>query len=262
MKMDMHCHTAEGSIDSRVPIREWIRILQEHGIDGMLVTDHDSYRGYRYWEAHRGEMPEDFVVLKGIEYDTRDAGHFLVIMPDGFDMKLLSVRGLRVEMLIRIVHRYGGVLGPAHPYGMRSSSAMLFRKMKEHPELAREFDFLEGLNTCELQSANLNAVRLAKRLQIQYTAGSDAHKAQYVGTVYTEFDRDIRCNDDLIACIRERGIVGAHGKEREFLPHHYKRYLIPTTLGFIAFNRAVSLALKPYRKAKVRKMDIDKGKLK
>ena len=45
MKIDMHCHTSEGSIDSKVGIRRWIQLLQERGFDGMLVTDHDSYSG-------------------------------------------------------------------------------------------------------------------------------------------------------------------------------------------------------------------------
>ena len=33
----------------------------------------------------KGEVHTDFVVLKGIEYDTRDAGHILVIMPERED---------------------------------------------------------------------------------------------------------------------------------------------------------------------------------
>ena len=43
MKFDMHCHTKAGSIDSKIPIDRYIRLLQEQGFDGMLVTDHDSY---------------------------------------------------------------------------------------------------------------------------------------------------------------------------------------------------------------------------
>ena len=45
MKIDMHCHVREGSIDSKVPIEEFIKKLQSKGIDGMLVTDHDTYNG-------------------------------------------------------------------------------------------------------------------------------------------------------------------------------------------------------------------------
>ena len=45
MKIDMHCHTKEGSIDGKVPIDEYITLLKQNGFGGMLVTDHDSYRG-------------------------------------------------------------------------------------------------------------------------------------------------------------------------------------------------------------------------
>ena len=91
MKIDMHCHVKEGSIDSRVGIEEYITILKEHGFQGMVITDHDTYNGYRYWKKNlKGKKHTDFVVLKGIEYDTRDAGHILVIMPEGVKMRLLG----------------------------------------------------------------------------------------------------------------------------------------------------------------------------
>ena len=70
MKFDMHCHTKEGSLDGKVEIEEYIRILKEKGYQGMLVSDHNSYNGYRYWRDHiKGKKYTDFVVLKGIEYD-------------------------------------------------------------------------------------------------------------------------------------------------------------------------------------------------
>ena len=48
MKFDMHCRTKEGSLDGKVEIEEYIRILKEKGYQGMLVSDHNSYNGYRY----------------------------------------------------------------------------------------------------------------------------------------------------------------------------------------------------------------------
>ena len=66
MKIDMHCHVKEGSIDSRVGIEEYITILKEHGFQGMVITDHDTYNGYRYWKKNlKGKKHTDFVVLKG-----------------------------------------------------------------------------------------------------------------------------------------------------------------------------------------------------
>ena len=50
MKFDMHCHTKEGSMDGKVMIEEYIRTLKRKGFGGMLVSDHDSYDGYREWK--------------------------------------------------------------------------------------------------------------------------------------------------------------------------------------------------------------------
>ena len=49
MKIDMHCHVKEGSPDSKVSLDEYITILKANGFEGMLITDHDTYKGYRYW---------------------------------------------------------------------------------------------------------------------------------------------------------------------------------------------------------------------
>ena len=84
MKLDMHCHTKEGSIDAKVPIQEYITKLVKEGFDGMLVTDHNSYDGYRKFEkiAKNLHLEKPFTVLKGIEYDTRDGGHVIAVLPD------------------------------------------------------------------------------------------------------------------------------------------------------------------------------------
>ena len=109
MKIDMHCHTKEGSLDGKVPIEEYIKSLKRQGFGGMLVTDHDSYGGYRQWKNHiKGRRHEDFKVFKGVEYDTVDAGHIIVIMPESIKLRLLELRGIPVQMLIPIVHNYGG----------------------------------------------------------------------------------------------------------------------------------------------------------
>ena len=39
MKIDMHCHVKEGSIDSKVGLEEYITILKQHGFQGMVITD-------------------------------------------------------------------------------------------------------------------------------------------------------------------------------------------------------------------------------
>ena len=131
MKFDMHCHTKEGSTDGRVVIEEYIQRLRSMGFGGMMVTDHNSYDGYREWKnSLKGKEYTDFVVLKGIEYDTLDCGHMLVVMPVGVKLRILEMRGLPIALLVKIVHRYGGIIGPAHPYGEKYLSVVTTRERK------------------------------------------------------------------------------------------------------------------------------------
>lgn len=254
MKFDMHCHTRAGSVDSKIPIEEYIRILISKGFDGMLITDHDSYKGYHYWLENCHKLPDDFTVLMGVEYDTKDAGHFIVIMPDHIHLRVLQIRGMTLDTLERIVHHFGGILGPAHPFGPPSSSAMFFNKMQRNPHLIRKLDFLEGFNTCETVRSNQAAQLLAKKYGKQCFGGSDSHKEDYVGMGFTQFDRDISCNDDLISCVKSRGVTAFGGTERAFLRKHKKRNWLATTWTFKAYNRTLGLIYTPYRKHKIRKL--------
>ena len=164
MKIDMHCHVREGSVDSRVSLDEYITTLKEKGFDGMLITDHDTYHGYRHWKYHmKGKVHEDFVVLKGIEYDTLDAGHIICIMPEGVKMRLLEVKGLPVSVLIDFVHRHGGILGPAHPCGEKYLSFTNTSRFYNSPELIKRFDFIEAFNACKSAESNERARKLAEK---------------------------------------------------------------------------------------------------
>lgn len=202
MKFDLHCHTQEGSLDGKIPISEYIQALQRQGFHGMLVTDHNSYNGFRtYRDQCKGKF-KDFVVLKGIEYDTIDAGHILIIMPENVKLKLLECRGLPVRILQDIVHLYGGILGPAHPCGERHLSITQTRIYKKHPDIMKKFDFLEGYNSCESPKSNQKALELAAAYHLPTFGGSDSHHVNCVGTAYTQIPENIRKESDLISCVK------------------------------------------------------------
>ncbi|HIU76302.1 MAG TPA: PHP domain-containing protein [Candidatus Pelethocola excrementipullorum] len=208
MKFDMHCHTKEGSMDGKVIIEEYIRRLKEMGFGGMLVSDHNSYDGYREWKnSIKGKQHQDFVVLKGVEYDTMDCGHILVIMPEGVKLWILENRGLPVGMLIKIVHFYGGILGPAHPFGEKYMSAMTTRQRKEKyakrlSTLVSQFDFIEIFNACEKTAINNKAHELANEYGKPGFGGSDAHKTDCIGMGYTDLPDNIRSESDLIDYVK------------------------------------------------------------
>lgn len=83
MRFDMHCHTKEGSLDGKIKLTQYVHILKKKGYQGMLISDHNSYHAYRYYEKYKDKpIFRNFTVLKGIEYDTIDAGR-----PTGFGGK-------------------------------------------------------------------------------------------------------------------------------------------------------------------------------
>lgn len=205
MKIDMHCHVKEGSPDSKISIEEYITILKANGFGGMLVTDHDTYNGYRHWKnTIKGKKHEDFVVLKGIEYDTCDAGHILVIMPQGVKMRLLELRGLPVSVLIDFVHKNGGVLGPAHPCGEAYMSFANTKRYYKNPEIMKRFDFVEVFNACESLESNEKAAKLAFKYDKPGIGGSDAHNPHSCGMAYTELPEPVTSETELIELIRKR----------------------------------------------------------
>ena len=201
MKLDMHCHTREGSPDSKVSLLENIDLLKQKGYHGMLVSDHDSYKAYRYYDKLSCK-PRDFVVLKGIEYDTVDAGHMLIIMPTGVKLPILELRGLPVVLLIEIVHHYGGIIGPAHPCGEKFLSICNTLRGKMAKNIYRKFDFIEGYNACEDANSNIRAMQLAEEYDLPCFGGSDSHKADSAGLGYTILQENINNETDLINYIR------------------------------------------------------------
>ena len=263
MRFDMHCHTKYGSIDAKVAITEYVKILKDKGYDGMLVTDHDSYDGYNVWKKTSLSRETEFVVLKGIEYDTRDAGHFIVIMPDGIELKALTLRGMSVRSLVDLVHEYGGILGPAHPFGTRSSSAMFFHAMKKNRNLINEFDFIEAFNACEAVEAN----RLSNSMAYEYVkpmfGGSDSHDHKYVGMGYTDIDADIRSNNDLIKAVKDGTPVSCGGKERGWTFKSMNAHAFYSVYGFILYNKGIGALISPYRSYKLKQAgEIDDRRLK
>ena len=201
MKLDMHCHTREGSPDGKLELLENIAILKQKGYQGMLITDHNSYKAYRYYKKLK-EKPDDFVVLKGIEYDTINAGHMLIIMPTGVNLPILELRGLPLILLIEIVHFYGGILGPAHPCGERFLSVCSTLRNKINETIYRKFDFVEGYNACEDADSNMRAMALAKKYNLPCFGGSDSHKKNCAGFGYTILQENIKNETELIQYIR------------------------------------------------------------
>jgi predicted metal-dependent phosphoesterase TrpH len=247
VKFDLHCHTKEGSIDSRVSVAEYADRFMKMGYDGFMIADHNSYRGCRAWDAIKDDPKySDLTVIRGIEYDTKDAGHVLVIMPDDVYLNILRIRGMRLRKLINLVHSLGGILGLAHPYGAAGSSAMGFKQMDT--SLIQHVDFIETFNTCEFPESNQKAQVLAQEYYMPAFAGSDSHVTEYIGMACTEIDADIRCNNDLIRAVREGAPITAGGTERGVTKKAKRKEHWIGVLGFKMYNRGIAKTVCLYRK--------------
>ena len=213
MKLDMHCHTHEGSVDSKIGVEEYIRALKEKGYDGMLITDHDTYNGYRYWKEHlKGKKYKDFVVLKGIEYDTNNAGHMLVVMPENVKLRILEMRGMPLPMLLFIVHAFGGIVGPAHPYGEKYLSFANTGYYRKYPHIVKKFDFIEAFNACEPAEKNILARYMANKYNNPGFGGSDSHRLDCVGTAFTRLPERVTKESELIALVRKKKTIKYGGR--------------------------------------------------
>ncbi|MCQ2547343.1 MAG: PHP domain-containing protein [Clostridia bacterium] len=253
MKFDLHCHTKEGSFDSKVPVSEYVSKYRMLGYDGFMIADHNSYRGCRAWHKIQNHPKyKDFTVICGIEYDTKDAGHVLVIMPDGVYLPLLKIRGMRCSKLVNVVHSLGGILGLAHPFGIPSSSAMGFRLMNN--DLIHQMDFIETFNTCEKEDSNRLATELAAKYGLPGFAGTDAHSGKYIGMAATETSREIRCNNDLIEAVLEGAAFSAGGAEREETRKSRAKDHWTSQIGYKIYNRGLAKAKVFRRKASHRRL--------
>ena len=256
MKLDMHCHTKEGSPDGKIALLENIEILKARGYQGMLITDHDSYKACRYYAGLRSK-PEDFVVLKGIEYDTIDAGHILIIMPSDVKLPILELRGLPVLLLIELVHHYGGILGPAHPCGEKFLSIFRTLRGRWADLIYPKFDFIEGYNACEDTDSNMRAMYLADKYGLPCFGGSDSHKTDGAGLGYTLQQEDIHSETELINYIHSGKSTVAGGVHNEHTTRsklgRANKILV---YSFWFYNRAMELIHRKARNLELMKHQI------
>ena len=133
-------------------------------------------------------------------------------MPEGVKMRLLEMRGMPLALLIDLVHRNGGVLGPAHPCGEKYMSFTNARRYYLSPEIVKRFDFVEAFNSCESVESNAGAAKLAKKYGKVTTGGSDSHKPDCVGRGYTILPEPVTCETELISLIHKKTPLKAGGK--------------------------------------------------
>lgn len=175
VRLDLHVHSRY-SFDSLIESDGLRRICEERGLAGVAITDHDSLQGGLVFAA---ELP-DLVIVPGEEVRSEE-GEII-----GLFLREEVPPGLPALETMRLIREQGGLVVIPHPFDYVKLRRLSARRLRE---LAREIDAIEAVNgKPRYWGANGAAGRFARENGLAVTAGSDAHKLEHVGLVYTEME--------------------------------------------------------------------------
>lgn len=194
--MDLHVHTCY-SYDATTTLREVVAYAKKRGLDGVAITDHDTVQG-----ALKLVHKNSPLILSGVEVTTQ-RGHVLAL-----NVTTPIPPRLSPFETIQRIHEVGGIAVAAHPTAVFKGG--LRRQMRQ--QIVSSFDALEVINSTAFPfflSTHLGR-KLAVRLNLPQTAGSDAHHASGIGLAYTLIEADLDV-DEIVQAIK-RGATVPVGK--------------------------------------------------
>lgn len=169
LTIDPHVHSA-ASYDGRDSVRGLLAAAADRGLDGLVVTDHDTIEAS--WRAVELAPEYDLLALPGIEVSTNN-GHLL-----GIGVDSAPPPGEPLERTVRRIRAAGGVAVVPHPF-QRSRHGV-------QREALDDCDGIETLNACSVTNLrNRQSRRFAHEQGYPRYGGSDAHIASEVGRAYT-----------------------------------------------------------------------------
>ncbi len=186
LRIDLHLHT-NYSRDAKTTPEEAVQYAKERQLDGIAVTDHDAVQG-----ARRLAKEKDLLVIPGIEVSSRH-GHIL-----GLNITEPIPPRLNITETVERIRLLGGLAVIAHP------SVVIKTGLGTRIDSASGIDAVEVINASALpfSLSTYLSRRLALRLWLQETGGSDSHYPDEIGSAYTIIDADPN-RDDVIEAIRK-----------------------------------------------------------
>ena len=203
-KVDLHVHSLYSEDNCADPEEMVLRAI-ELKLDGLAFTEHYSYSASGYVRTLKEKYGGLLRIFRGVEFSAAE-GHCLIF---GADTDTLLSKHMPVEEVCRIVNKAGGVVIPSHPYRKGTSLGDLILTVQG-------ICAVEGLNGCNMPSFNAQAMEAAKKRNLPYTGGSDAHSPGEVGSCYTEFEDEVT-NDNFLHLLREGRYQGIDTRPRAFV---------------------------------------------
>ncbi|MGC9780530.1 MAG: CehA/McbA family metallohydrolase [Candidatus Heimdallarchaeota archaeon] len=206
VRIDLHTHTNYS--DGTDSAEELIRHAEKIGLDGIGITDHDTFEGLH--EAL--EIETDLIIVPGIEISTCK-GHIIAYGVTDGEFEI----GLTPKETVDVIHRSGSIAVPAHPF----DSIRLGIKNEIYNIKA---DALEVINGCITFSYfNKKAYQAAIELDLPMVAGSDGHSIDEIGIAWTDFLTEPHSWQDVISLILKKETIPV-GKRHPLFLSKFKRY--------------------------------------
>jgi len=201
----LHTHYSK---DATTTLKEVVHYAEKQGLDGIAVTDHDTTQG-----AQRLAKQKHLLVIPSVEVSSLN-GHVLAL-----DVTEPVTPKLSLPETVEKIRQLGGIAVIAHP-------AVVLKTGLGHTITSNlNIDGVEVINAAAFPFffSTYLSHRLARRLGLPQTAGSDAHHPQEIGKAYTVVNADSN-PDDIIGAIR-KGKTVPYGKPIQW-PLRFRRIAI------------------------------------
>ncbi|TFG46995.1 MAG: PHP domain-containing protein [Dehalococcoidia bacterium] len=198
IKVDLHIHTFY-SLDANTTFEELTTRCRELGLGAIAVADHGTTEGA--FEFLKTSPPFQVIVAEEI---LTPHGEIM-----GMFLKETIPSGSSVEDTIEAIRKQDGLVCVPHPFDPVRSSALDSRVLKELAE-RHQIDILETLNA---RYVFKSSIRQSKNFAITHgllqSAGSDAHSAAELGSVYLEMP-PFNNKEEFLEALRKAKCCGRH----------------------------------------------------
>jgi predicted metal-dependent phosphoesterase TrpH len=181
-RADLHIHTtASDGVASVLDVLNFV--AEQRALNVIAITDHDTLDA-SLWAYERQHLYK-FDIIPGVEVSSRD-GHILALWVTNPIKANMSIADT-----VAAIHEQKGLAvlaHPFHPYIKKHSKQAMRHFRKPKGLLEAGFDALEIHNSgIAGTGSNWIAKKVAKKLGMAVTAGSDAHTLGAIGTAETIF---------------------------------------------------------------------------
>ena len=190
LRIDLHVHTCY-SHDAITTPMEVLACAKKRGLNGIAITDHNTLAGASQLAGNR-----ELIVIPGIEVET-SRGHVLAL-----NVASPVPPKLSLSETIQRIHDVDGIAIASHPRDVYRG----MRGIERSSSLG--FDAIEVVNSAAFPFflSTYFSRRLAARLNLPQTAGSDSHLPNTIGLAHTLVDSDPEI-DEILRAIRKGKIT-------------------------------------------------------